>query len=81
MKLRIKVDEFNIVQAGKGKKTIIEIMAGMEDVFDMMDEMSPKNLADYMMRRMRDCFELKREKRARLTHEYIEKTVNKNGGW
>ena len=69
MRLQIKVDEFSIVQAGKGKKITIEILAGMEDVFGMMDEMSPKVLADYAMHRMRGCLEQKRENRGAKYHE------------
>lgn len=68
MRLQIKVKEFSIVHAGKGK-TRLELTAGRDDVFGMMDEMSPKDLADYMMHRMRDCFEQKRENTGERYHK------------
>ena len=70
MKLQLKVDEFSIIGVGKGnRKAKLEILANKEDLFEMLDEISPKVLADYMMHRMRGCFEQKRENIGKRYHE------------
>ncbi len=70
MKLQLKVDEFSIIGVGKGnRKAKLEILANKEDLFEMLDEISPKVLADYMMHRMRGCFEQKRENTGKRFHE------------
>jgi len=54
MKLQLKVDEFSIIGVGKGnRKAKLEILANKEDLFEMLDEISPKVLADYMAKRMK----------------------------
>lgn len=58
-----------------GKKIKLELLAGMEDVFSMMDEMSPKVLADYMMHRMRDCFEQKALNTVKRHQDWMERKV------
>ena len=68
MKLRLKADGFDILPA-KGKKVRIELQVGQEDLFEMLDEASPKLMADYTMHRMRDCFEQKRENRGAKYYE------------
>ena len=75
MRLQLKVDEFNIVRTGNGKKIKLELLAGMEDVFSMMDEMSPKILADYMMYRMRNCFEQKALNNVKRHQDWTERKV------
>lgn len=62
MKLQLKADGFSILPS-KGKKVRLELLVGQEDLFEMLDEASPKVMADYMMHRLRDCFEQKRENR------------------
>ena len=61
MKLQLKTDGFSIIGVGKGNRKVkLELLVNMEDLFEMLDEASPKVLADYMMHRMRDCFEQKK---------------------
>lgn len=79
MRLQLKVDEFSIVSAAKGKKIKLELLAGMEDVFGMLDEVSPKVLADYMTHRMRDCFEQKALNNAKRHRDWVERKVG--GQW
>lgn len=68
MKLQLKADGFSILPS-KGKKVRLEVLVGQEDLFEMLDEASPKVMADYMMHRLRDCFEQKRENRGAKFHE------------
>lgn len=68
MKLQLKADGFGILPS-KGKKVRLEVLVGQEDLFEMLDEASPKVMADYMMHRLRDCFEQKRENRGAKFHE------------
>ena len=70
MKLQLKADGFSIIGVGKGNRKIrLELLVGEEDLFEMLDEASPKVMADYMMHRMRGCLEQKRENRGAKFHE------------
>jgi len=52
MKLHIKASTFGFTHNTDGSVNL-EIAANMEDVFEMMDEIKPRVLADYMARRMK----------------------------
>lgn len=68
MKLQLKADGFSILPS-KDKKVRLEVLVGQEDLFEMLDEASPKVMADYMMHRLRGCFEQKRENRGAKYYE------------
>ena len=70
MKLQLKADGFSIIGVGKGNRKIrLELLVGEEDLFEMLDEASPKVMADYMMHRLRGCIEQKRENRGAKFYE------------
>ncbi len=52
MKLYIKASTFGIRHNADGSVNI-EMAANMEDVFDMIDGIKPRVLADYLARRMK----------------------------
>lgn len=77
MKLQLKADGFSILPH-KGKKVRLELRVGQEDLFEMLDEASPKVLADYMTHRLRGCFEQKSENRGA---RFYERYGKEDGLW
>lgn len=57
MKLHVRARIFDFKHQNDGR-VILDITANIEDVFEMLDEIKPSVLADYIGRRMKpeECF-------------------------